>query len=272
MGDYPLTVNNLVRSAKSDNDWNDHNHIAFNTTVSSLLPADFFPTPDPSLDHIDPAILNSPLGSNPNLAISGVSPRYLDYLDLATRVPQECFILDFAAETLRLLGFEERRAFVFQRYSIPLTIPGEADPVDQTGICIIHAHPTLVLLVLVIAKTLTNEAGPETQVAATAITAFRFNNKMREDHGLNPLDAMIIPCITMANTCPIFYLVPVTTALINTVIGQCPSSQSQVLRCPTVTTSNAGMEDTEYRKLVLKRLLAFKALARSHLVHILEGV
>ena len=218
MGDYTLTVNNLVRSAKSDNDWNDHNHITFNTTVSSLLPADFFPTPDPSLDHIDPAIL------------------------------------DFAAETLKLLGFEE------------------ADPVDQTGVCLIHAHPTLVLLVLVVAKTLTNEADAEAQVVATAIKALRFNNKMREDHGLNPPGAMTIPCITMASTCPTFYLVPVTTALSNTVVGQCPSSQSQVLRCPTVTTSNAGMEDTEYKKLVLKRFLAFKALARSHWVHILEGV
>jgi len=265
MGDDFLT--NLVRSGKWDNDWNDHNLTALNVTVSSLLPADFFPTPDPSLDHIDPAILNSPLDDT-SLAISRDSARFIEYLDVATRVPQECFILDIAAEMLKLLGFEESRIFVFQ----PYTIRDETDPVGQTGVCLIHFRPYLVLLVLIVANTLTDEAGAEAQVVWSAIMAFRLNNKLRRDHGLDPLDAMAIPCITMANTCPTFYLVPVTTALSDNITGQRPSTQTQVLRCPTVTTCTAGMEDTEYRKLVLKRFLAFKALAKSHWVHILEGV
>jgi len=40
---------------------------------------------------------------------------------------------------------------------------------------------------------------------------------------------------------------------------------------PTGNTST-GMEDTEYRKLALRCFLTFKALAKSHWVHIMEGV
>jgi len=232
------------------------------------MPADFFPTPDPSLDHIDPTILTSPLD---DLPLDGPA-RYLGCLSLVTRVPQECFILDFAAETLRLLDFQGYHLFVPLRFAIPPTISGGADPVTQTGL--LCTHPFLVLLVLITDKTLANEADADAQIVATAIEAFRFNNKMRGEHGLDPLDAMTIPCISMAITCPTFYLVPVTTALSNAVIGQRPPTQCQVLRCPTVTTCTAGigLKDTEYRKLVLRRFLAFKALAKSHWVHILEGV
>ncbi|KIJ15760.1 hypothetical protein PAXINDRAFT_176326 [Paxillus involutus ATCC 200175] len=248
---------NLIRTAKSGSDWTANELLAYNITVSSVLPGQFFLTPDPSLDNIDPAILNSP-PDDTNPATSRAAALYLDYLDLAARATQENFINDFAAETLKLLDFNDRGITVSTRFIIPLTTCGESNRVAQTDVCLIHT-PTFVLLALVIAE---------------AIAAFQFNNRKRKDRGLNPLNAMTIPCITMKGTRPTFYLVPVTTELSNAVItGQYPATQTQVLRCVTVARrASTGMEDTEYRKLALKRFLAFKALARSHWLRVLEGV
>jgi len=265
---------NLIRSAKSGSDWTANELIAYNIAISSLRPDQFFPTPDPSLDHIDPAILSSPPDDdNPNL--SDVAAEYLGYLDLASRATQESFIDDFAAETLKLLGFNERRTTVSTRYIIPLTICGD-NRVAQTDVCLIH-NPSFVLLVLVEDKTLTNKTEAEAQVIAEAIAAFQFNNRKRRERDLDLLDVMTIPCITMSGTRPTFYLVPVSTELSNAVItGQYPATQTRVLRCATVATptrrASTGMEDTVYRKLALKRFVAFKALAKSHWLRILEGV
>jgi hypothetical protein len=139
---------NLIRSAKSGNDWTDNELIAYNITIASISPSEFFPTPDPSLDLIDPAILNSPAGAT-YPAISDVATEYLGYLNLAARATQENFINDFAAETLKLLGFNEHGTTVSTRYIIPLTICGEANHVAQTDVCLIH-RPTFILLTRVV--------------------------------------------------------------------------------------------------------------------------
>lgn len=268
---------NLTRSAKSGSDWTDNDLMAYNITISSTPPEKFFSTPDPSLDHIDPAILDAPPGDdNPDL--SDATAEYLGYLDYATRPSQECFIVDFAAETLELLGFNKRPTptGVHRRYTIPLVICGEANHVAQTDVCLIH-RPTLILLVLIEGKTLTNGVNAEAQAVAGAVAAVQFNNGKRRDHGLGCLDVMTIPCIVMAGTHPTFYLVPVTTELSDSVMtGQYPATRTRVLRCVTIAThaqyAGAGMENVEYRKLALKRLLAFRTLARVHWASILEGL
>jgi len=202
-------------------------------------------------------------------------PDYLGYLDLATKATQESLIDDFARETLKLLDFNGRHTTVTTHYIIPLTICGDAR-VAQSDVCLIH-RPIFILLVLVEDKILSSKANAESQVFAEAIAAFQFNNTKRTARGLDPLDAMTIPCITMSGTRPTFYLVPVTTELNDGVItGQYPATQIRILRCATVLTRNrrasTGMEDVEYRKLALKRFLAFKALAEGHWRRILEGV
>ncbi len=142
--------------------------------------------------------------------------------------------------------------------------------------CLIH-RPTFILLVLVVEKILSIGGNAEAQVIADAIAAFQFNNRKRKEHGLDPLDTMIIPAITMTGSRPTFFLVPVTLGLSTAVItGQYPAIQTQVLRCSTALgyarRANAGMEDTKYRQLALKHFLAFKTLAKSHWERILEGV
>jgi len=263
---------NVIRSAKSGSDWSANELIAYNITVSSLPPTEFFSTPDPSLDGIDPAILNSP-SHDENPTFSDVAAKYLGYLNLAVRATQESFIDNFAAETLKLLGFNERGTTVSPRYIIPLTICGDANRVAQTDVCLLH-NRTLVLLVLVEDKTITNMTDAEAQVVAEAIAAFQFNNRKRKEHDLDALDVMTIPCITMSGTRPTFYLVPVSSDLSNAVItGQYPATKTQVLRCVTHNRRvSTGMEDTEYRKLALKRFLAFKGLAKGHWLRIVQGL
>ena len=226
---------NLIQSAKSGSDWTDNELIVYNIIIKSILLSKCFPTPDLSLDLIDPAILNSPTGAT-DPAISNVATEYLGYLNLAARATQENFINDFAAETLKLLGFNERSTTVSTRYIIPLTICGKANCVTQTDVCLIH-HPTFILLVLVEDKTLSNRTDAEAQVIAEAIAASQFNNRKRKEHGLDPMDAMTIPAITVTDTCPTFFLVPVTLKLSNAVItGQHPVIQNQVLQCATALT------------------------------------
>ena len=100
------------------------------------------------------------------------------------------------------------------RYAIPLTICGDANRAALTGVCLLH-RPTLVLLV---DKTLSNKTDAEARVVAEAIVAFQFNTTKRGDSGLPLLNSMTIPCITMSDTRPAFYLVPVTRDLSDAVI------------------------------------------------------
>ena len=124
---------------------------------------------------------------------------------------------------------------------------------------------------VIIDEILTGDTDAEPRVIAAAIAAFQFTNRKRGDLDLRPLDTMTIPCIKMTGTRPTFYLIPVTNALSRAIIcGRDPSTQTRVLRC--AVAHSAGMEDIEYRKLALKRFLAFKALARSHWERISEGV
>jgi len=135
---------------------------------------------------------------------------------------------------------------------------------------------SLVLLVLVKDKTIFNKTSPEAQVVAEAISAFQSNNAKREASGLPFLNAMTIPCITMTGTCPTFYLVPVSQNTSDAVIlGEYPATETQVHKCVMTRVharpTSEGMENIEYRKLALKRLLAFKALEKSHWEQFLNG-
>ena len=255
---------NLIRSAKSSSDWTDDELEAYDITFLSLPPDEFFPNPDPSLDHIDPVILKSPPGDT-NPTLSSAAFRYLSYLNCTIKSTEDFLAETFAFETLKLLDFEWYPAIVHSHRAFPLAICGEANHVTHVDVCLVHN----LSFILIEGKTLASGADAKAQV-------FQFNNRIRISRGLNPLDSMIIPCFSMTKTRPTFYLVPVTTALDNAVItGQYPATQTRVLQCviePHVLHITNGMEDVEYRKLALKRLLAFKTLAKSYWVHFLEGV
>ena len=267
---------NFIRSAKSGDDWSKNELIAYNISISPVPAEEFFSSvAEPSLDHLDPNILTAPIGESKSANLSNAVIKYLSYLDLAVKATQESFINDFAARTLDLLEYDERGTVISTRFAIPLTICADANQITQTDVCLIY-HRTMVLLVLMEDKILSNRTDAQFQVVAEAIAAFQLNNQKREENGLAALAVMTIPCITMKGTRPTFYLVPVTQELSNSVIGGVyPATETRVLKCVTLAEhkrpTNEGMEDTEYRKLALKRLLAFKTLAKSHWNVFLEG-
>ena len=109
----------MVPFANSDSGWTPHQLATLNIAISSLPPAEFFPTPDPSLAHIDRGILRSPPGDT-DPTLSDVIAKYLIRLDLATRDTQESSLTDFVAKTLELLGFDERGICILPHFTIPL--------------------------------------------------------------------------------------------------------------------------------------------------------
>ena len=267
---------NFIRSAKSGSEWSQNELIAYNISVSPVPAEKFFSAvAEPSLDHLDPNILTAPAGTE-GANLSDAVIAYLGYLDVAVKATQQSSIHDFAARTLDLLGFNERSTLVATRYAIPLTICADSNQIAQTDVCLLH-RPIMVLLVLIEDKTLSNRTDTESQVVAEAIAAFQYNNQKRGERGLVSLAAMTIPCIIMSGTRPTFYLVPVTQELSTAVIGGVyPATETQVLKCVTVAAhirrASEGMEHTEYRKLALKRLLAFRTLAKSHWSLFLDGL
>ncbi|KAG1799579.1 uncharacterized protein BJ212DRAFT_1401895 [Suillus subaureus] len=83
---------------------------------------------------------------------------------------------------------------------------------------------------------------------------------------------MNMPCITMVEARPTFYLVPVTKALSDAAIScRYPSDRTEVLKCEACEVAsdyniNDGMvqEAPQCRGIALQYYLAFKSLAKSH--------
>ncbi|KAJ7508640.1 hypothetical protein B0H11DRAFT_2169221 [Mycena galericulata] len=259
-----LAMANLIRSSKSGCEWSVNELAAYHISVKDVQPEMFFRSgAKPSLDHLDPEILTCPPDTE-GLELSESTARYLGYLDLANK---GSFIVDFARETLHLLGFSERNLILSSRYTIPLAICGATQIPAQTDVCLLQCRPTLVLLVLVEDKVLAiPTSDPQAHAIAEAIAAFEFNNQKRVSLGREPLASMTIPCITMSGTRPTFYLVPVTRELSEAVaVGQYPSSETVVSMCViTPAYAKDGMGDAQYRQMAFQRFLAFKTLAKSH--------
>ncbi|KAH9970010.1 hypothetical protein BGW80DRAFT_1562443 [Lactifluus volemus] len=257
---------NLIRSAKSSSDWSCNDLVAYNITVVAQSPEDFFCTnTEPSLDDIDPSLINSAVYAD---NVDESTFHYLTFLDLATKAAQKTWIDEFARQTLLILGFEERELVMITGLPIPLTICGDDRRTAQTDVCLLSRQSTILLIVQG-DKTLFNGSDPEPQVIAEAIAAYRYNNMKRQTGGLPTLDTMIIPCITMVGTRPTFYLVPVSRALSTAVeTGQYPETPTKVTNCVTILGPNRrfseGMESPEYRRLAFQRFIAFKSLAKEY--------
>ncbi len=113
------------------------------------------------------------------------------------------------------------------RYAIHFVVCGE-NVAAQTDVCLIQRNSTS-LLIVQSDKNALSSRDPEPQVVAEAIAAFQQNNRKRTSVGLVELDTMVIPCITMIGTRPIFYKVPVTKALSDAVVtGRYPQQRTIV--------------------------------------------
>jgi hypothetical protein len=84
---------NLIRSSKLGSDWTANELFAYNITVTTKSPQEFFCPNDETL--------------LAGLDSSHDTFQYLTNLELATNASQESLIDNFSRETLRLLGLAE---------------------------------------------------------------------------------------------------------------------------------------------------------------------
>ncbi|KAH9071197.1 hypothetical protein EDB83DRAFT_2541838 [Lactarius deliciosus] len=248
--------------AQSGSDWTASELSAYNITVVPQRKEVFFGTidfPDP----IEPPLAGfMATKSRQDAADTDKGTKQLlHYLDLAMepKIGQEAAVVNFAAELLRGLGYDDDNRIVFIRHAIPFLICGE-NSVAQTDVCVMDDNE--ILLLLQEDKGLTNMADPEPQVIAGAIATFALNNRKRERQlNLPPRGSAMFPCLTMVGTSPIFYKITVTAALNKAVqTGTYPETETRILRyVPALPRRNSeGMRPLSNRLEILRCLEAFK--------------
>ncbi|KAF9447038.1 hypothetical protein P691DRAFT_776423 [Macrolepiota fuliginosa MF-IS2] len=201
----------------------------YSIDIRAVPPPELFPSgADPSLDHLDAAVLNSPPNAN-DLALSDTVANYLVYPDLAS---QESFLDAFVIETLK--HFNDRGKTVIFCYMVPLVICADFTHLRCSNR---RVSPPSSDTRLVAVRTPSNRNDPGAQVVAEAIASFQYNGKKREEKGLLCLHGMSILAITTSGTRPTLCLTPITKELSEAVItGQYPVNRTQVLKCVTVAT------------------------------------
>ncbi|KAH9005573.1 hypothetical protein EDB86DRAFT_2879210 [Lactarius hatsudake] len=186
----------ILRTPKSCSDWTANELCAYNITVVPQSKEVFLGT------------TNFPDPTDPSLTGRG---NYLHYLDLATdlKTGQEAAVVNFAAELLSGLEYDEDNKIVFIRHAIPFLLVEKTQSID---VCITDDNE--ILLLLQEDKRLASMKDSEPQVIAEAIAALALNNRKRErDLNLPPCHSIMFPCITMAGTTPVSYKITITAAL-----------------------------------------------------------
>ncbi|TEB21358.1 hypothetical protein FA13DRAFT_1741998 [Coprinellus micaceus] len=175
---------------------------------------------------------------------------------------EESAVNDFAVALFRACGYTGRGRVVRTRKDIPLLICGE-NRHAKTDVCILDDSE--ILLLVQEDKCHLDDSDPEPQLIAEAIAAFASNNRMRERTlGQPPLQSKVIPCITLKDTSPTFYKIPVTTDLVTAVQrGVHPQQETVVyVHVPALPRParrwSEGMTPLDNKRIILSCYEAFK--------------
>jgi len=251
---------NLIRSAKSGNDWTQNELRAYNIQVVEQSLVEFF-----NRDQLPPlplAVRHFCETTDRALAPDDDTYKLLHYLDLAQnpKVGQEAAVDNFAARLLETLGYALGRRVIVTRQALPFVICGTQCSA-QTDVCVCDDNDYLLLVQE--DKRLENPEDPEPQLIAEAIAAYQRNNFIRNRVLHVPtLDEITFPGITLIGTSPTFYKIKITTELNDAVMGGTfPASVVVVYRhTPRLPRRNSeGMRPLENRTLILQYYQAFKA-------------
>ncbi|KIJ31389.1 hypothetical protein M422DRAFT_185989 [Sphaerobolus stellatus SS14] len=254
---------NLIRSAKSGSDWTKNELFAFNIAVVNQDVATFFGDPNLPASTIDPIILNN-LDPPPG-PVAKSTRLFFRYLkDAMERFPQgaltESAVDSFAAYLLGLLDYDEPDRVVHQRLEIGFVMCGSR--VDaKPDVCVMDEN---YLLLVQEDKRRASVDDPESQLIAEAIAAFYENNRRRSAIGLPAIQAKVFAGITMFGTAPTFYKLPITTALLDSIMtAQFPLRQTIVHKLVPPVPNMAqflenGMRPLENRRVILQCFEAFK--------------
>ncbi|KAI6141567.1 hypothetical protein EDD17DRAFT_1664784, partial [Pisolithus thermaeus] len=239
----------MMRTAKSGNDWTVKELNAYNITVVYQDTAAFFGTPHFPVPTINPNVITTLECDD---APDDETYRIIRTLHLATsiRPAEESAVDDFAMIQLRALGYEPRGRTLRTRKDLPLVICGKnrQAKTDED-----KRHLSEI------------DGDPEPQLIAEAIAAFALNNRRRVlTLDLPALSSKVLAGITMLGTSPIFYKIEVTGELVKAVAsGTYPATQTIVhAHVPAVPRLrrhwNEGMKPLDCRRVILSCYEAFK--------------
>ncbi|KAI6103501.1 hypothetical protein F5141DRAFT_1007666 [Pisolithus sp. B1] len=186
----------MLRTAKSGNDWTINELNAYDIKVIYEDAATFFETPHLPAPTINPNVITT---LECNDAPDDDTHRIIRTLDLAMSIKpaQESAVDDFAMILLRALGYEPRGRTLRTRRDLPLVICGE-NRQAKADVVLIN-EDEIILLVQENKRHLSETEGdPEPQLIAEAIATFALNNRRRVlSLGLPTLSSKVLAGITM---------------------------------------------------------------------------
>ena len=136
---------NLIRGAKSGNDWTQNELRAYNIQVVEQSLVEFFNQNE--LPLVSPAVRHFCETTDRTLAPDDDTYKLLHYLDLAQhpKVGQEAAVDNFAARLLETLGYSSGRRIIVTRQALPLIVCGMPCSA-QTDVCICDENDYLLLV------------------------------------------------------------------------------------------------------------------------------
>jgi hypothetical protein len=163
---------------------------------------------------------------------------------------------------MTLLGYVPQTRMARTRAYIPLIICGQ-ECHAKTDVCIVDSDD--ILLLVQEDKRHKEPKDPEPQLIAEAIAAFQTNNRRRTHIlGQDPIVHKVMPGITLKGTSPIFYKIPITTELAQSIaLGFYPHTPTSVYaHLPAIARParrlSEGMKPLDNRATILACYEAFK--------------
>ncbi|OBZ66235.1 hypothetical protein A0H81_13720 [Grifola frondosa] len=253
---------NLIRSAKSGNDWTKNELRAYNINVVEQSLPEFFGLNE--LPPVPPAVRHFCEITDRALAPDDDTYKLLHHLDLAQnpKAGQEAAIDTFTARLLETLGYARGHRIILTHQALPLIICGTQCSA-RTDVCICDKDNYLLLVQRDTDTPLEDPQDPEPQLIADAVAAYQRNNFVRDRVLHIPtLDEITFPGITLVDTYPTFYKIKVTAELSDAVVGGVfPANPVVVYRHSARLPHrySEGMTPVENRTTILQYYQAFKA-------------
>ena len=250
---------NLIRSAKSGNNWTLNDLRAYNIQVVEQSLVEFFN--QDQLPPVPPSVRHFCETTDRALAPDDDTYKLLYCLDLAHnhKVGQEAAVDNFAARLLETLGYASGRRVIITQQTLPFIICGTQRSA-QTHICICNENGYLFLVQE--DKRFENPEDPEPHLIAEAIAAYQRNNFIRDRVFHMPiLNEINFPGITLIGTSPTFYKIKLTAELNDAVMGGMFPANAVIFyrHTPRLPRRNSeGMKPLENRTTIVQYYQAFK--------------
>lgn len=239
---------NLIRDSKNVNEWCTTDLEAYRITVEDDNLLNFSTS-----TAINDSVLDFEYGRDNISDLGAEEKRLISYINLATMSQNKSVINNLSLKLLEYTNYDRDVRTVYIDYTISFETSSVVTPASL-DVCLVENMYQLLLQ---------ESNTPEPQVIAKAIAMYQENNRIRTYNGLDELDIMAIPCITMIGTFPIFYVVPVTKNLsLSVIYGTYPDVETIVSRyIPNVMGSRLeGMRSIENRRLLLGCFEAFRTI------------